>query len=111
MRNILTVAVGCTLLAACAATRNQGVDVRPVGQGLEFLGMSGVLAALILVFGRLIGPEGVKWCAAYSVHIMFGLFVILAVIMSATAAPYLLMPLLTFLAAVAALVLIIWLLR
>ncbi len=111
MRNTVALIIGCAILAACSARSDQSVDVRPVGQGLEFLGMSGVLAALILVFGRLIGPEGVKWCAAYSAHTMFGLFVILAVIMAATAVPYLLMPLLMFLAAVAALVLIMWLLK
>jgi len=54
----LAFAVLCsgTLLAACASTGgNPGIDVRPIGHGLEFLGMSVVLAALVAVFGRFIG--------------------------------------------------------
>lgn len=111
MRNAVAVIMVCTLLVACAAKSNQSVDVRPVGQGLEFLGMSGVLAALIFVFGRLIGPEGARWYAAYSARIMFGLLVVLAVIVAARALPDLFIPLLTFLAAVAAVVLIRWILK
>jgi VIT1/CCC1 family predicted Fe2+/Mn2+ transporter len=52
------VAVLCsgTLLVACSGTSSApAIDVRPIGQGLEFLGMAIVLAALVVVFGRFIG--------------------------------------------------------
>jgi len=43
-------------LAACSGVGNHGAfDVRPIGDGLQFLGLSGVLGALIIVLGRFLG--------------------------------------------------------
>lgn len=44
------------LLASCAKPAPPPiVDVRPIGQGLEFLGIALVLAVLIFVFSRFLG--------------------------------------------------------
>ena len=47
--------IGTALLAACTERSGATVDVEPVRRGLEFLGISGVLGALIVVLGRFIG--------------------------------------------------------
>ncbi|MEO6848020.1 MAG: hypothetical protein ABI254_12240 [Chthoniobacterales bacterium] len=45
----------CLLLSACSGVgKSSVIDTRPIGNGLEFLGMAGVLIALIIVFGRYI---------------------------------------------------------
>jgi predicted small secreted protein len=52
----VAVAVACTLLlAACNPIASAGVDTHPIGSGIDFLGLSVVLAALILAFSRYIG--------------------------------------------------------
>lgn len=40
------------LFAACSSAPKAEVDVTPIGNGLTFLGLAVVLAALVLVFGR-----------------------------------------------------------
>lgn len=45
----------CTFLAACAGESvAPKLDVRPIGQGLEFLGIALVLATLVAVLGKFI---------------------------------------------------------
>lgn len=81
------------LLSACWETsrERQIVDVRPVGDGLTFLGMAGVLIALILVFGRFITESAVvKW--KYIPHFMVGLLVVLAIVVVNAALPALIIP-------------------
>ncbi|MEO8205938.1 MAG: hypothetical protein ABI615_07125 [Chthoniobacterales bacterium] len=52
----VAVMVVCLLLAACSSIgKSSVIDTRPIGSGLEFIGMAGVLAALISVFGKYIG--------------------------------------------------------
>jgi len=99
------------LPAACSKAGNSAIDVRPMERGLEFLGMSGVLAALILVFGKHLSSPVERWSTAYGTPLMFGLFVILVLSVAMVAAPYLILPLVTFLAVLAAGAAIAWWIR
>ncbi len=50
---------GTLLLAACSTSGgvSNTPDMRPIGGGIEFLGISLVLCALIAVFGKFIGRK------------------------------------------------------
>ena len=78
------------LLAACTGTGgHQMVDVRPIGEGLNFLGLAGVLAALIFVFGRFTGDSMLPTLTSY---LFTGLFILLALVVAVTAIPQLILP-------------------
>jgi hypothetical protein len=47
-------------LTACGTTGGSPINLGPVGDGLNFLGMSIVLAALVVVIGALIMRGGGK---------------------------------------------------
>ncbi|CAN5539729.1 hypothetical protein BH09VER1_BH09VER1_23930 [soil metagenome] len=93
MKSILTVLIGCMLLAACAVSRIQRpmVDTRPVGEGLNFLGIAVVLAALVLVFGKILGDSAVMR-KAWLAYVLVGLLIILALVVAVVALPKLIIP-------------------
>ena len=82
---------GTLLLAACNEQEKvrQLVDVKPVGDGLQFLGLAGVLSALILVFGKFITESKLT---GYSPFIMAGLGLLLTLVVVVTALPKLIIP-------------------
>ncbi len=49
MRTLTASIVAALLLASCE-TQTAGPDLKPIGDGLEFIGIAGVLAALIIAF-------------------------------------------------------------
>jgi hypothetical protein len=56
LRQLCAILAASALLAACAKPAPPPiVDVRPIGQGLEFVGIALVLAVLIFVFSRFLG--------------------------------------------------------
>jgi len=80
----------CALLAACASNGERPmVDVSPVGDGLHFVGMAGVLAALIIVFGRFVSESKLT---SYAGYILGGLLILLALIVGLAAVPALIIP-------------------
>jgi hypothetical protein len=93
-KTALVITIAATLmLAACWENPHsrQLIDVRPIGHGLEFLGMMGVLAALIIVLGKFVTEsEVMKW--KYVPHIMVALLIILALVVVAAAVPALIIP-------------------
>jgi FtsH-binding integral membrane protein len=49
----VAVLVTCAFFAACSTKAvTTVVDTRPIGQGLEYVGIAVVLATLIIVFGK-----------------------------------------------------------
>lgn len=88
---LAVVLAGTLLLAACneGSPPRQLVDVKPVGEGLTFLGLAGVLSALILVFGKFIGESKLT---GYSPFIMAGLGLLLTLVVVVTAIPKLIIP-------------------
>jgi len=46
--------LSATLLSACDGGAG-GIDTGPIGGGLQFIGISLVLCALVMVFGKFIG--------------------------------------------------------
>lgn len=77
------------LLAACAAGERPMVDVKPVGDGLTFLGMAGVLATLIVVFGKFVSDFRLS---GYMTWLLGGLLVLLVLVVTVTAIPALIIP-------------------
>jgi len=88
----LAVVVAGTLLVACQEEKaRELVNTQPIGHGLEFLGMMGVLAALIVVLGRLASEsEVMRW--KYVPHVMVSLLILLAFVVVAAAVPNLVIP-------------------
>ena len=89
----LAVMIAATLLlSACGENPSREiVDTQPIGHGLEFLGMMGVLAALVFVLGKFVTESDVmKW--KYVPNVMVALLVILALVAVAAAVPTLLIP-------------------
>jgi len=93
-RIALAVVIAATLLlSACWENPHsrQLVDTQPIGHGLEFLGMMGVLAALVFVLGKFITESDVmKW--KYVPNVMVALLAILALVAVAAAVPTLIIP-------------------
>lgn len=78
------------LLVACAdREHHQVVDVRPIADGLRFLGMAGVLAALVIVYGNFVSATRLT---GYIPYILAGLFILLALVVAAVAVPVLIIP-------------------
>jgi len=88
---VAVVIAGTMLLAACNEQEKarQLVDVKPVGEGLTFLGLAGVLSALILVFGKFLTESKIT---GYSPFIMAGLGLLLTLVVVVTAIPKLIIP-------------------
>ena len=89
---LMVMLVVTLLLAACQEEKaRKFIDTQPIGHGLEFLGMMGVLAALIVVLGRLASEsEVMRW--KYVPHVMVGLLILLAFVVVSAAVPALLIP-------------------
>ena len=92
----LTLIGACLILVACAAPSG-GVDVRPIGKGLEFLGLALVFCTLILVFAGSIRPGQTDGFTPYVAPLMAGLFGLLTVSIAIAALPQLAIPLLVLL--------------
>ena len=104
MKALLTLMGACLALAACAGSSG-AVDVRPIGKGLEFLGLALVFSALILVFAGSVGAGRTDGFTPYVAPIMVGLFGLLTVSIAIAALPQLVIPLLGLLVLVAG---VIW---
>jgi len=80
------------VMAACQDEKaRQLIDTKPIGHGLEFLGMMLVLSMLVFVFGKFIEqPVIFKW--TYLPYLLVALLIILSLLVLAAAAPALLIP-------------------
>jgi len=84
---------GTLLLAACneGSPPRQLVDTKPIGDGLQFLGMMMVLSALVFVFSRFVEqPLIAKW--TYLPYLLVALLIILSLLVLAAAMPHLILP-------------------
>jgi len=87
----LAMLVTSVLVVACTgAPAKPVVDTRPVGDGLTFLGMAGVLAALIFVFGKFITESKLT---GYTPYILLSLLGVLALVVVFKSIPALIIPL------------------
>ena len=75
------------VMAACQEEKaRQLIDTRPIGDGLQFLGMMGVLAALVFVFGKFVEqPAIMRW--TYLPYVLVALLITLSLLVLAAAAP------------------------
>lgn len=91
-QNWVVLVLGILLFTGCGESNHrQIVDVKPVGDGLMFLGLAGVLMTLIVVFGKFLN-EATMYRWVYLSHFMVALFSILALVIVAAAIPALLIP-------------------
>ena len=84
---------GTLLLAACneGAPPRQLVDTKPIGDGLEFMGLMLVLSMLVFVFGKFVEqPVIAKW--TYLPYVLVALLIILSLLVLAAAIPNLVIP-------------------
>jgi len=83
---------GTLLVAACQEEKaRQLIDTRPIGDGLQFLGMMLVLSMLVFVFGKFIEqPVIFKW--TYLPYVLVALLIVLSLLVLAAAMPALLIP-------------------
>ena len=90
---VVVIVAVTVLLSACWETnlKRQIIDVRPVGEGLTFLGMAAVLVALIVVFGRFVTEDVIRqW--KYIPQCLTALLAVLAVVVLNAAIPALIIP-------------------
>jgi len=90
---VAVMVAGTLMLAACNEQEKvrQLVDTKPIGEGLEFMGLMLVLSLLVFVFGKFIEQSVIaKW--TYLPYVLVALLIILSLLVIASAVPNLVIP-------------------